>query len=91
MPDDREGRGPQGDRPANRNLHGEPRPLSNRLVAIFFAALAAALVLGYFFVNKLADISRQEDCMLARRKNCAAIELPSGRQGVLPPRVRRFA
>jgi hypothetical protein len=91
VPDNREGRGPQGEKPAKRNLHGEPPPLSNRMVAIFFAALAAALVLGYFFVNKLADISRQEDCVLARRKNCAAIELPSGRHGVLPPGVRRFA
>ena len=31
-----------------------------------------ALVLGYLFVNKLVDISSQEDCALAHRKNCAA-------------------
>jgi hypothetical protein len=34
-------------------------------------------VLGYLFLNKMLDISQQEDCMLAHRKNCAAIELPS--------------
>jgi hypothetical protein len=37
---------------------------------------AVALVLGYLFLNKLVDISRQEDCMLAHNKNCAAITLP---------------
>jgi len=49
------------------------------MLAIFLVALAAALVLGYLFVNKLADISRQEDCMLSRSKTCAAVELPSPR------------
>jgi hypothetical protein len=48
-------------------------------LVIFFAALAAALVLGYLFVNKLADISREEDCMLAHRRNCGSVELPAGR------------
>jgi hypothetical protein len=65
--------------PTQRGIDEEPRLPSNRMLAIFFAALAAALVLGYLFVNKLADISRQEDCMLSRAKNCAAIELPSNR------------
>jgi len=45
----------------------------------FFAALFAALVLGYLFLNKLVDISHQEDCMLSHAKNCAATELPSRR------------
>jgi hypothetical protein len=64
---------------ADRSLNEGPRPVSNRMLAIFLAALAAALVLGYLFVNKLADISRQEDCMLSRSKTCAAVELPSSR------------
>jgi hypothetical protein len=38
-----------------------------------------ALVLGYLFVNKLAAISSEEDCALAHRKNCAAVDVPSGR------------
>ncbi len=57
----------------------ETGTISNRALALFLAAIAAALVLGYFFVNQLADISQQEDCVLAHRKNCSAIELPSGR------------
>ncbi len=59
----------------DRNL----RPLSDAARAIFIAALATALVLGYLFLNKLVDISRQEDCMLSRSRNCAAIELNSDR------------
>jgi len=46
-------------------------------LALILALLAAALVLGYLLVNKLADISRDEDCALAHRKNCAAIEMSS--------------
>ena len=64
---------------ADRGLDEEPRPVSNRMLAVFFAALATALVFGYLFLNKLADISREEDCMLSRAKNCAATELPSNR------------
>jgi hypothetical protein len=54
----------------------DSRPIPDRLLAVFLAGLAAALVLGYLFVNKMVDISRQEDCMLSRSKNCAAVELP---------------
>jgi hypothetical protein len=55
------------------------RPVSDAKLAIFLALLATALVLGYLFLNKLADISSQEDCMLAHRKNCAAVASPSDR------------
>jgi hypothetical protein len=55
------------------------RPVSDAMLAIFLAALAISLVLGYLFLNKLVDISRQEDCMLSRSRNCATIELPSAR------------
>ena len=65
--------------PVDRGLDAEPQPVSNRVLALFFAALFAALVLGYLFLNKLVDISRQEDCMLSHAKNCAATELPSPR------------
>ena len=51
----------------------------DRLLAIFLAALVVALVLGYLFLNKLVDISSEEDCALAHRKNCAASEVPSDR------------
>ena len=54
-----------------------PAPISDAVLALFLVGLAAALVLGYLFLSKMLDISRQEDCMLAHRNNCAAIKLPS--------------
>ena len=52
------------------------RPVSNRGLAIFFAMLITALVLGYFILNKLADISQEEDCALGNRYNCGAQVAP---------------
>jgi hypothetical protein len=75
---DQSGAPPSG-KPSGRGDEQESRPVSDRMLAIFVAALVTALVLGYLFLNKLVDISRQEDCMLSRSKNCAAIELPSSR------------
>jgi|HubBroStandDraft_4_1064222.scaffolds.fasta_scaffold2636086_1 hypothetical protein len=69
---------PSGEPPGGGNDR-DSRPVPDAMLAIFFVALAIALVLGYLFLNKLVDISRQEDCMLSRNRNCAAIELPSGR------------
>jgi hypothetical protein len=50
--------------------------LSTRGLLIVFATLAIALVLGYLLLNKLVDISQEEDCALAHRYNCGATELP---------------
>ncbi len=50
--------------------------LSTRGLLIVFGTLAAALVLGYFLVNKLVSISQEEDCALAHRYNCGAVEVP---------------
>jgi hypothetical protein len=60
---------PPGEPPHHNDGEG-PRPVSDRGLAVFIVALAVALVLGYFFVNKLADMSHEEDCALARRRNC---------------------
>jgi hypothetical protein len=60
-------------RPTDQNV----RPISDRAVAIFFAILVAILVLGYLLMTKLSDDSRAENCMMAHRKNCGAIEWPS--------------
>jgi hypothetical protein len=57
----------------------DSRPIPDRLLGIFLAVLVVALVVGYLFVNKLAEISTEEDCALAHRKNCAAVDVPSGR------------
>jgi hypothetical protein len=60
--------------PAKRDDH--LRPVSDRGLAIFMAMLVLALVLGYLFLNKLVQISQEEDCGLAHRRNCAAIVAP---------------
>jgi type VI protein secretion system component VasF len=70
------GAAPRGE-PSNRIQARERPPVSDAMLAIILVALAAALVLGYLFLSKLIDISRQEDCMLAHNKKCAAIELPN--------------
>jgi hypothetical protein len=59
-------------RPANEGA----QHLSTRGLLIVFAGLAAALVLGYLFLNKLVDMSQEEDCALAHRYNCGAVEVP---------------
>jgi hypothetical protein len=69
------GAAPKG-KPAKRFQEREAPPVSNAMLAIILVALVAALVLGYLFLNKLIDISRQEDCVLAHNKNCSAISLP---------------
>jgi hypothetical protein len=55
----------------------DARPIPDRVLAMLLAALVVALVLGYLFVNKMVDISRQEDCALSSRRNCAPVELPN--------------
>ena len=61
---------PTGEPPV-RNHEVDSRPIPNSVLAIFLAILAVALVLGYLFLNKMVDISRQGDCMLAHRTNCS--------------------
>jgi hypothetical protein len=71
-----EGRDPP-DRPPHDGGEGS---LPGHVVLIILALIALACIGGYFLVMKLIDISRQEDCMLAGRRNCAApITEPSSR------------
>jgi len=57
--------------------HGEAAShLSTRGLLIVLAALAVALVLGYLLLSKLIDMSQEEDCALAHRYNCGAVEVP---------------
>jgi hypothetical protein len=58
---------------------GDHETLPGRFVAVVLLLLAAACVGGYFLLMKLIDVSRQEDCILASRRNCAPITVPSGR------------
>ena len=60
-------------------LYWDSRPIPDSVLAIFLVVLVAALLLGYLFLNKMVDISRQEDCMLAHRTNCQGSELPPDR------------
>jgi hypothetical protein len=67
--------------PASSGKPGKPgaeanQYLSTRGLAIVLAGVAIALVLGYLLLNKLLDISQEEDCALAHRYNCGAIEVP---------------
>jgi hypothetical protein len=74
------GQAPTGIETANPESRGrqgaDDQHLSTRGLVIVFAAIATALVLGYLLLNKLVDISQEEDCALARRYNCAAVEVP---------------
>ncbi len=63
---------PTPSRPGNEGA----QHLSTRGLLIVFASLAAALLLGYLLLNKLVDMSQEEDCALAHRYNCGAVEVP---------------
>jgi hypothetical protein len=70
--------GGQEDPPLTRSNSGNEgaQHLSTRGLVIVVAAIAIALVLGYLLLNKLVDMSQEEDCALAHRHNCAAVEVP---------------
>ena len=68
----------------NRSQLGKPddngeQTLSPRAILAILIAIALVCVGGYFLLMKLIDVSRQEDCLLASRRNCAPIEVPSSR------------
>jgi hypothetical protein len=49
-------------------------------IALMLGAIAIACVAGYFLLMKLVGMGREEDCILAHRRDCVApIEVPSGR------------
>lgn len=60
------------------NGDGEPT-LSPHAILVILIVIALVCVGGYFLLMKLIDVSRQEDCLLAGRRNCAQIEVPSPR------------
>jgi hypothetical protein len=58
---------------------GDPTPSGIAILA-FFTIIAVVCVGGYFLLLKLIEISRQEDCMLSGRRNCAwSIAVPTDR------------
>ena len=63
----------QSDKPDNKD---GGQTLSSRDILVILTIIALVCVGGYFLLMKLIDVSRQEDCVLAGRRNCAAIEAP---------------
>jgi hypothetical protein len=57
-----------------RSGEGESETLSGPAIVAILAVLALVLVGGYFFLLKMIDVSRHDDCVLAQRRNCAASE-----------------
>ena len=58
---------------------GREQTLSPVAILTILVTVALVCVGGYFLLMKLIDVSRQEDCLLAGRRNCAPIEVPSQR------------
>ena len=58
-------------KPANS---GGEQTLSGREILIVLALVALAVAGGYFLVMKMIDVSQQEDCVLAQRRNCTPSE-----------------
>jgi hypothetical protein len=56
--------------------HGSPPAMA---IAVLLGAVAVALVGGYFFIMKLIDMGRTEDCLMSGRRNCAQIDVPARR------------
>jgi high-affinity Fe2+/Pb2+ permease len=60
--------------PSSTERRGGERAPSGSAIALMLAGAAVAIVLGYLFLMKLIDISRQGDCLLAHRRDCATGE-----------------
>jgi len=66
---------------ARKSPSNSPRdqgPPAKAIVALL-AVIGLACILGYFLLMKLVSISREEDCVLAHRSDCAPIEVPTDR------------
>jgi hypothetical protein len=64
--------------PKDSGRDGDKGP-SAVYILMVLTVTALACVGGYFFSLKLVDMSRQEDCLMSGRRNCAPIEVPSNR------------
>jgi hypothetical protein len=54
--------------------NGDSETLSGRAILAILTLIALVCVGGYFFLLKMIDVSQQEDCFLAQRKNCTPSE-----------------
>jgi hypothetical protein len=48
--------------------------LSWREILFVMTLVALAVAGGYFFLLKMIDVSRQDECVLAQRRNCTPSE-----------------
>jgi hypothetical protein len=65
----------EGDRIQSREPeNGDGETLSGRAILAILTLIALTCVGGYFLILKMIDISKQEDCILAQRRNCAPSE-----------------
>jgi hypothetical protein len=53
---------------------GESETLSGRAILAILTLIALVCVGGYFFLLKMIEVSQQEDCVLAQRRNCTPSE-----------------
>ena len=75
---DESGRPPVSGEPQDSSRDDDQGP-SAVYILMVLTATALVCVVGYFFLLKLVDMSRQEDCLMSGRRNCAPIEVPSNR------------
>ena len=56
-----------------QNSNGDDCAPSGIVILAFFTIDTVLCIGGYFLLIKLIDISRQDDCILSGRRNCASI------------------
>ncbi len=61
----------------------DDEPHSNTRNIIGLVVILAMLVGGWFIVQRLAQTSRVEDCLMSGRRNCAPVD---AKGNVLPPK-----
>jgi hypothetical protein len=59
--------------------NGDDSAQSGIVILVFFTIVTVLCIGGYFLLIKLIDISRQDDCILSGRRNCASIIMPADR------------
>ncbi|MBO0753744.1 MAG: hypothetical protein J2P53_16620 [Bradyrhizobiaceae bacterium] len=50
--------------------------LSGPAILAVLAVIALVCTGGYFFLLKMIDVSQQDDCILAHRRDCASGAIP---------------
>ncbi len=61
-----------------RDPHGDDDDYRHRMItnAIAFAVLVVLIVCGIWLADTMAQMRRDQDCVLSGRRNCTPIEIP---------------